>query len=41
MHFMFFIVVITFKPNKIQTRLAPQNERLNLSFVKDEDTYGK
>ena len=41
MHFMFFIVVITFKPNKIQTRLAPQNERLNLSFVKDIHVVGK
>ena len=27
--------VITFKPIKIQTCLAPQNDRLNLSFVKD------
>ena len=27
--------VITFEPIKIQTYLAPQNDRLNLSFVKD------
>ena len=26
---------IIFEPNKIQTRSAPQNKRLNLSFVKD------
>jgi len=32
---MFFIFVITFSPNKIQTRSAPQNDRLNLSFLKD------
>ena len=39
MHFfqfcMYFIFVITFEPNKIQTRLETQNDRLNLSFVKD------
>ena len=27
--------VITFDPIKIQTRSAPQNDRLNFSFVKD------
>ena len=27
--------VITFEPIKIQTHSAPQNDRLNLSFVKD------
>ena len=27
--------VITFEPNKIKTRSAPQNDSLNLSFVKD------
>ena len=32
---MFFIFVITFEPNKIQTRLAPRNDRLNFSFLKD------
>ena len=32
---------ITFEPIKIQTCLAPQNDRLNLSFVKDEHTNGK
>ena len=26
---------------RIQTHLAPQNDRLNLRFVKDEDTYGR
>ena len=26
---------ITYKPIKIQKRSAPQNDRLNLSFVKD------
>ena len=31
------IFVITFEPNKIQIRLGPQNDRLNLSFVKDND----
>ena len=29
--------VITFEPIKIQTQSAPQNDRLNLSFVKDID----
>jgi hypothetical protein len=32
---------INFEPIKIQTHWAPQNDHLNLSFVKDEDTYGK
>ena len=27
--------VITFEPIKIQTHTAPQNDRLNFSFVKD------
>ena len=27
--------VITFEPIEVQTRSAPQNDRLNLSFVKD------
>ena len=27
--------VITFDPTKIQTHSAPQNDRLNFSFVKD------
>ena len=34
MHFMSFLFVITFKPNKTQTHLTPQNDCLNLSFVK-------
>ena len=29
------LYVITFEPIKIQKRSAPQNDRLNLSFVKD------
>ena len=33
--FFFCISGITFEPNKIQTCSAPQNESLNLSFVKD------
>ena len=36
---MFF--VITFVPIKIQTHLAPQNDHLNLNFVKDEHVVGK
>ena len=36
MHFfMFSIFDITFDPNNIYTSLAPQNDCLNLSFVKD------
>ena len=31
----FAFCVITFEPIEIQTRSAPQNDRLNLSFVKD------
>ena len=31
----FAFFVITFEPIKIQTRSAPQNDRLNFSFVKD------
>ena len=33
----FAFCVITFEPTMIQTCLAPQNDRLNLSFVKDEN----
>ena len=32
---MFFICVITFEPLMDYTCSAPQNDRLNLSFVKD------
>ena len=32
----FAFYVITFEPIEVQTRSAPQNDRLNLSFVKDE-----
>ena len=37
----FAFCVITFEPNKIQTIQAPQNDRLNLSFVKDNLLVGK
>ena len=33
------LCVITFGPIKVMTRSAPQNDRLNLSFVKNEHTY--
>ena len=32
---------ITFEPIKIQTCSSPQNDRLNLSFVKDIKVIGK
>ncbi len=35
----FAFCVITFVPIKILTLAAHQNDRLNLSFVKDEHTY--
>ena len=38
---MFAFCVITFEPNELQTRSAPQNDRLNLSFVKDTYVVGK
>ena len=38
---MFFIFVITFESNKIQTHLAPQNDHMNLSFVKDIHVVGE
>ena len=38
---MLFNFVITFDPNKVQTHLAPQNDRHNLSFVKDIVVVGK
>ena len=31
----------TFEPSEIQNRETPQNDRLNLSFEKDEHTDGK
>ena len=37
----FAFCVITFQPIISKTCLAPQNDRQNLSFVKDEHTYGK
>ena len=37
----FAFCVITFKPIKSETCSAPQNNRQNLSFVKDECTYGE
>ena len=36
----FAFCVITFDPITIKTCLAPQNDRQNLSFVKDEHIYG-
>ena len=35
------LCVITFESIKIQTRSAPQNDLLNLSFVKDKHVVGK
>ena len=32
---------LTFEPIEIYNHEAPQNDHLNLSFVKDEVTYGK
>ena len=37
----FVFWVIIFEPNKIYTYLAPQNDRLNHSFVKDIHAVGK
>ena len=37
----FVSFVITFVPIKIQTYSAPQNDRLNLSFVKDVHVVGE
>ena len=37
----FAYCVITFEPIISKTCEAPQNDRQNLSFVKDEHTYGK
>ena len=39
--FFFAFCVITIVPIMIQTCLAPQNDRLNLSFVKDFHMVGK
>ena len=38
---MFLIFIITFEPNKMWTCSAPQNDRLNLSFVKNEHVVGQ
>ena len=37
----FAFYVITFEPIEIQTCSAPQNDRLNFSFVKNKHTVGK
>ena len=37
----FAFIVIAFEPIKIQTCSPPQNNHLNLSFVKDKHTVGK
>ena len=39
--YVFVFFVITFVPIKIQTCLAPQNDRGNLSFVKDKGLVGQ
>ena len=38
---MFFIRVITFEPIMVRNPLAPQNDRLKLSFVKYTKVVGK
>ena len=40
-NYIFAFCVITFEQIEVQTLSAPQNDRLNLSFVKDGHTYGK
>ena len=37
----FAFCVITFEPIEVQTCLSPQNDRLNLSFVKDIHVDGR
>jgi hypothetical protein len=37
---LFSFCVITFEPIEVQTRSAPQNDPLNLSFVKDSYVDG-
>ena len=37
----FAFCIITFEPIEIQNHYAPQNNRLNLSFVNDEYTDAK
>ena len=37
----FAFCIITFQPIVSKTYQAPQNDRQNLSFVKDDYTYGK
>ena len=37
----FAFFVITLEPIKVKTCLAPQNDRLNLSFVKDNHIFGE
>ena len=37
----FLFCIITFEPIKIQTHSAPQNDHLNISFVKDVYVVGK
>ena len=39
--YVFVFFVITFVPIKVLTCWAPQNDRLNLSFVKDKHVAGK
>ena len=37
----FVFCIITFEPIKIKTHSTPQNDRLNLSFLKDVYSVGK
>ena len=37
----FAFCIISFEPIRIQIHYAPQNDRLNLNFVKDKHTDGK
>ena len=38
---LFAFCVIIFEPIEVQTHSAPQNDRLNLSFVKDTCSWQK
>ena len=37
----FAFYVITFEPIEVQTRSVPQNDCLNISFVKNKDVDGR
>jgi len=38
---LYYYNALAFDPIEIQTHYAPQNDRLNLSFLKDFDVDGK